>query len=217
MLSLSSTATVFRVLIDRGEIDSLHGRNSVGILLVQDMAVVPLAILMAILGEGGTPGEIAIVVLEIIALAVGLIVLLYLFLNKVAVKALATLTLEQNRELTILLAVVVGFGSTWAAHAVGLSPALGAFIAGMFLGSSTFATQLRADISSLRVVLLTLFFGAVGMVADPLWILQNFGFVLVVAVLMVIGKTTIIWGILRTMGKTGRSSLATGLCLAQVV
>ena len=216
MLSLSSTATVFRVLIDRGEIDSLHGRNSVGILLVQDMALVPLAILMTVLGEGGTPAEIAIVVVEIFALAVGLIVLLYLFLNKVAVKALATLSLEQNRELTILLAVVVGLGSTWAAHEVGLSPALGAFIAGMFLGSSAFATQLRADIASLRVVLLTLFFGAVGMVADPLWILQNFGFILFVAVLMVVGKTAIIWAILRAMGKTGRSSLATGLCLAQV-
>ena len=216
MLSLSSTATVFRVLIDQGEIDSLHGRNSVGILLVQDMAVVPLAILMAVLGEGGTPGEIAIVVLEIVALAIGLVVLLYVFLNKVAVKALATLTLEQNRELTVLLAVVVGLGSTWAAHAVGLSPALGAFIAGMFLGSSPFATQLRADIASLRVILLTLFFGAVGMVADPLWILQNFGFVLFVAVLMVVGKTIIIWGILRVMGKSGRSSFATGLCLAQV-
>ena len=216
MVSLSSTATVFRVLIDQGEIDSLHGRNSVGILLVQDMAVVPLAILMAVLGEGGTPGEIAVVVLQIFALAVGLVVLLYVFLNKIAVKALATLTLEQNRELTILLAVVVGFGSTWAAHAVGLSPALGAFVAGMFLGSSAFATQLRADVASLRVVLLTLFFGAVGMVADPLWILQNFWFVLFVAILMVVGKTGIIWAILRAMGKTGRVSLATGLCLAQV-
>ena len=216
MLSLSSTATVFRVLIDQGEIDSLHGRNSVGILLVQDMAVVPLAILMAVLGEGGTPGEIAVVVLEIIALAVVLVVLLYIFLNKIAVKALASLTLEQNRELTVLLAVVIGFGSTWAAHAVGLSPALGAFIAGMFLGSSPFATQLRADIASLRVVLLTLFFGAVGMVADPLWILQNFGFVLFVAVLMVVSKTIVIWAILRAMGKSGRSSFATGLCLAQV-
>lgn len=216
MLSLSSTATVFRVLIDQGDIDSLHGRNSVGILLVQDMAVVPLAILMAVLGEGGSPGEIAGVVLQIFALAVGLVVMLYVFLDKVAVKALASLTLEQNRELTVLSAVVVGLGSTWAAHAVGLSPALGAFVAGMFLGSSPFATQLRADIASLRVVLLTLFFGAVGMVADPLWILQNLWFVFLVALLMIVGKTMIIWAILRVMGKTGRSSLATGLCLAQV-
>ncbi len=216
MVSLSSTAAVFRVLIDRGEIDSLHGRNSVGILLVQDMALVPLAILLAVLGEGGTPGEITMVVLEILGLAAGLVVLLYVFLNKIAVRALATLTLERNRELTVLLAVVVGLGSTWAAHAVGLSPALGAFIAGMFLGSSVFATQLRADVASLRVVLLTLFFGAVGMVADPLWILRNFWFVFFVASLLVVGKTLLVWMILRAMGKTNRTAFATGLCLAQV-
>ncbi len=216
MISLSSTAAVFRVLIDRGEIDSLYGRNSVGILLVQDIAVVPLAILVAVLGEGGSAGEIAVAVLQTVGLAAGLIVFLYLFLNKIAVRALATLSLEQNRELTVLMAVVVGLGSTWAAHRAGLSPALGAFVAGMFLGSSPFATQLRADVSALRVVLLTLFFGAVGMVANPLWILTNFWFVFFVAVLVVVGKTGIIWAILRAMGKTGRSSLATGLCLAQV-
>ncbi len=216
MLSLSSTATVFRVLIDRGEIDSLYGRNSVGILLVQDIAVVPLAILVAVLAKGGTADEIAIALLEIIGMAAALVVFLYLFLNKIAVRALATLSLEQNRELTVLLAVVVGLGSTWAAHSAGLSPALGAFVAGMFLGSSPFATQLRADVAALRVVLLTLFFGAVGMVADPLWILKNFWFVFFVAVLIVVGKAGIVWAILRAMGRTGRTSLATGLCLAQV-
>ncbi len=216
MISLSSTATVFRVLVDRGEIDSLHGRNSVGILLVQDMAVVPLAILMAALGGGGASGEMAFAVPNFLAIAVGLVVFLYLFLNKVAVRVLAGLTLEQNRELTVLMAVALGLGSTWAAHAVGLSPALGAFIAGMFLGSSPFATQLRADIASLRVILLTLFFVSVGMVADPLWILKNFWFVFLVAVLIVAGKTAVVWGILRAMGRTGRASLATGMCLAQV-
>ncbi|MHB8899415.1 MAG: cation:proton antiporter [Thermoguttaceae bacterium] len=216
MLSLSSTAAVFRVLIDRGESDSLHGRNSVGILLVQDMAVVPLAILVAVLGKGGSAGEIGFAVLQIVGQAAALIVFLYLFLNKIAVRALATLSLEQNRELTVLLAVVVGLGSTWAAHHAGLSPALGAFVAGMFLGSSPFAAQLRADVASLRVVLLTLFFGAVGMVADPLWILRNFWFVFFVGLLIVVGKTIIIWAILRAMGRTGRTSLATGLCLAQV-
>ena len=216
MVSLSSTAAVFRVLIDRGEIDSPHGRNSVGILLVQDMAVVPLAILMTVLGEGGSPSEIALNVLQIAGLALGLIILLYLFLNQVAVRALATFSLEQNRELTVLLAVVVGLGSTWAAHAAGLSPALGAFVAGMFLGGSPFAIQLRADVASLRVVLLTLFFGAVGMVADPLWILKNFYFVFFIAVIMVAGKAGIIWALLRAMGRPTRASLATGLCLAQV-
>ncbi|MCA9117147.1 MAG: cation:proton antiporter [Planctomycetaceae bacterium] len=216
MVSLSSTAAVLRVLIDRSEIDSSHGRNAVAVLLVQDMAVVPLAILMTLLSRGGTPTEVAMGVLRILGLAGGLVLALYLLLNHVAVRALGQLSVEKNRELTVLLAVVVGFGATWAAHAIGLSPALGAFMAGMFLGSSPFATQLRADVSSIRVVLLTLFFGAVGMVADPLWIAANFPMVFGIAAVLILFKASIVWGILRAMGQPNGVALATGLCLGQV-
>lgn len=216
MVSLSSTAAVLRVLVERGEIDSGYGRNALAVLLVQDMAVVPLAILVALLAEGGTPTEVALSVARILGLALALIAALYVLLNFVAVKALQALSVEQNRELTVLLAVVVGLGSTWAAHAAGLSPALGAFVAGMFLGGSPFATQIRADVSSLRVVLLTLFFGAVGMVADPMWIVQHIPIVLGVAGLIVVAKAALVWGIFRMFGQPHGTALATGLCLGQV-
>lgn len=216
MVSLSSTATVLRVLVDRGELDDVHGRNSLAILLVQDVAVVPLAVLMTLLGGGGDPGDVARDVLQIFGLAAVLVLGLYLTINKAAVWALNRLSVEKNRELTVLLAVVVGFGATWAAHAVGLSPALGAFLAGMFLGSSSFATQIRADVSSLRIVLLTLFFGAAGMVADPMWIGANLPVVLGIAAMLIAFKAVIVWGILRTMGQPEGVSAATGLCLAQV-
>ena len=141
---------------------------------------------------------------------------LYVLLNQVAVRALNAMTVEQNRELTVVLAIVVGLGAALAAHAVKLSPALGAFIAGMFLGSSPFAVQLRADVSSLRTVLLTLFFGAVGIVADPVWIVTHLPFVLSLAVLIVALKAAVIWGILRKIGQSHSVALATGLCLSQV-
>ena len=89
-------------------------------------------------------------------------------------------------------------------------------MAGMFLGSSPFATQVRADVSSLRIVLLTLFFGSVGMVADPRWIFQNLAMVAGVATMIIVGKTFIIWGIFRLLGQSHRIALATGLCLSQV-
>jgi CPA2 family monovalent cation:H+ antiporter-2 len=216
MLSLSSTAAVLRLLMDRGEVDSFHGRNAIAILLVQDMAVVPLAILMTLLAGGGSPGQIAFDVAKVVGLAGGLVGLLYVLVNHVFVAALGHLSVEKNRELTILLAVVVGLGSTWAAHAVGLSAALGAFVAGMFLGSSRFAVQIRADVSSLRVVLLTLFFGAVGMVADPIWIAQNLAMVLAIAALIMSAKAVIVGIILRGIGQPLGASLATGLCLGQV-
>ena len=117
-----------------------------------------------------------------------------------AVRLLSALSLQAHRELAVLLAVVLGLGSAWAAHAVGLSPALGAFLAGMFLGASPFATQLRADVSSLRVVLLTLFFGAVGMLANPVWILTHLPLVLGLATLLVAGKALLVFTILLALG-----------------
>ena len=126
------------------------------------------------------------------------------------------LTLERNRELAVLLAVVTGLGSTFAAHAISISPALGAFIAGMFLGASPFATQIRADISSLRVVLLTLFFGAAGMVADPLWIISNAHIVLGVLLVLTLGKAAIVWGIFRVLKINATVAASTGICLAQI-
>ncbi|MEZ6131026.1 MAG: cation:proton antiporter [Planctomycetaceae bacterium] len=215
MVALSSTAVVLRILMERSEMEMPHGNNSLGVLLTQDMAVVPLALLMTILGGEGQADQIAWNIARLLMMAGGLITALFL-LNKVAVLALGTLTLHRNRELTVLFAVVTGLGSAWASHAVGISPALGAFVAGMLLGSSAFATQIRADVSPLQVVLLTLFFGAAGMVADPLWIVKNAHIVAVVVGMITLGKLAVIWALFALLGQTTRVAFATGVCLAQI-
>jgi len=215
LISLSSTAVVLRTLMDRNELEMPHGRNSLAVLLTQDIAVVPLAILMTLLAGGGSAAEVAWDTGKLMLMAAALVLGLFL-LNKVAVLVLGALTLQRNRELTIIFAIVTGLGSAWAAHSVGLSPALGAFVAGMLLGSSVFATQVRADVSSLRIVLLTLFFGAAGMVADPVWIFQNWHIVAMVTLAVTAGKLFIIWAIFQLLGQTARVSSATGLCLAQI-
>ena len=215
MISLSSTAVVLRLLLERSELEMPHGRNSLAVLLIQDIAVVPLALLMTLLGGEGTMVDMALSVVKLLLSGVVLVVGLFL-LNKLSMLALGTLTLNRNRELTVIFAVVTGLGAAWTAHYAGISPALGAFVAGMMLGSSVFATQIRADISSLRVVLLTLFFGAAGMVADPVWIVNNLSLVVMVSALLTVGKLLIIWGIFQALGHSIRVSLATGICLAQV-
>jgi len=215
MVSLSSTAVVLRILMERGEIEMPHGRSSLGVLLSQDIAVVPLAILMTILGGEGTPADVVWNLGKLFLMAGGLVFGLFI-LNKIAVIALGTLTLHRNRELTVVFAVVAGLGSAWASHFAGISPALGAFVAGMMLGSSAFATQIRADVSPLRVVLLTLFFSAAGMVADPIWILRNWHVVGFVVALLTLGKLLITAGIFVSLGQSVRVATATGLCLAQV-
>ena len=96
MITLSSTAVVLRILMERGELEAPHGRNSLGALLTQDIAVVPLALLMTVLGGEGTVGEIALSIGKLLLMASGLIVGLFI-LNKIAVVALGTLTLHRNR------------------------------------------------------------------------------------------------------------------------
>jgi len=196
--------------------DSYSGRNSLAVLLVQDMAVVPLAILIPLLAEGGEPAAVATRIAGILVAAFVIIGGLYILMNYVAVRALQSASFGRNRELTVLLSIIVGLGATWAAHAAKLSPALGAFVAGMFLGNSKFAVQIRADVASLRIVLLTLFFGAVGMIADPVWMFKNLPTVLSLAAVIMIGKATIIWGLFRLFGQASGVSLSTGLCLCQV-
>jgi len=216
MVCLSSTACVLRVLSDKSEMDSVHGRNSLVILLVQDIAVVPLGILMVLLAGAGSASATVLVIGRTFLLAGLLVAGLYFVLNVVAVRALGALTLERNRELTVLLAAVTGLGSAWAAHQAGLSPAMGAFAAGLFLGGSHFATQIRADIASLRVVLLTLFFGAAGMVANPLWMLAHWWLVLGVTALMLVVKLLVMWGVFRALGQSHGQALSAGLCLGQI-
>jgi len=216
MVALSSTACVLRVLMDRGELDSPHGRNSLAILLVQDIAVIPLAMLLAVMTGDRGPVDTLLSLGWLLVKLAGLVAVLYVVLNKIAVRALGTLTLERNRELSTLLAVVTGLGSAWAAHEAGISPALGAFVAGMFLGASAFATQIRAEVGSLRVVLLTLFFGAAGMAADPVWIVAHAPLVAGVSVAIVVGKALLVWAILRAVGAPSTVALATGISLGQI-
>jgi CPA2 family monovalent cation:H+ antiporter-2 len=216
MLSLSSTATVVGVLVDRSLMDSPQGRNSLAVLLVQDMAVVPLALLIPLAGSTGGIAEMLPRIAGILAAGSGVVIMLYLALNLLAVRVMRTRSIGQNRELMVVLSVIVGLGATWGAHAAGLSPALGAFVAGMFLGNSPFAFQIRADVASLRIVLLTLFFGSVGLLADPVWMLRNVLLVLSLSGSLLLIKTLVTAVIFRVTGQRSGTSLATGLSLCSV-
>ncbi|MCA9310485.1 MAG: cation:proton antiporter [Phycisphaerales bacterium] len=216
MLALSSTACVLRMLNERAELDSPHGRGSLAILLVQDMAVIPLALLMSALGSSGTTGEILAEAGRMLLVAAGLIVGLYVLLNQVAARLLSALGHARDRELVIILGMLTGVGAAWVSHHFGISPSIGAFVAGLALAGSPFATQVRADVASVRVVLLTLFFGTAGMVANPVWIVQHLWLVLPVTLAIMVIKTGIIWAIFRVLRRSHAGAIATGLCLAQI-
>jgi len=215
MVALSSTAIVLRMLVDRSEIDSSRGRNALGILLLQDIAVVPLVLGVTLLSRGGNLAEVAMQIAKTIGAATGLTLVFYVLFYHLIPKMLKT-TLFANRELVVLLTIVLAIGATWSAHALGLSPALGAFLAGILLAESPFAVQIRSDIGSIRVLFVTLFFTSIGMLADPVWFLGNWPKVLLWLLLVIIGKTLIVYGVGRLFGMGHRISLATGITLAQI-
>jgi len=216
IIALSSTAIVLRVLVDRMEIDSIHGRNSLAVLLTQDIAVVPLVLLVTILGRGGGVQHVTLHIIKTLAAAGGLAAVFFILFYYVIPKALMTRALFVNRELVVLLAITSAIGSAWAAHAIGLSPALGAFIAGMLLAESPFATQIRSDIGALRTLFVTLFFTSIGMLANPAWFLSNWFEALLWLVIVFVLKTGIIFLICLIFRFSRLSALATGVTLAQI-
>ena len=216
LVALSSTTIVLRVLIDRAEMESIHGRTSLGLLLFQDMAIVPLVIMISILCPSSAASGIGIHILKLMATVSGLVFILYILLYHLIPRLLSTQFVFANRELTVLFAVSTGLGATWAAHLAGISPALGAFVAGMLLGESPFATQVRSDIGSLKTLMVTLFFASVGMFIKPLWFITHIHYILPLAGLIFVFKAIVIFGVCRFIGLDRRHALATGIILGQV-
>lgn len=216
IVALSSTAVVMRVLVDRSEIDSVRGRACLSILLLQDIAIVPLVIMVNLLAPSSQEISITMHIAKIIAAAGGLVLVLYVLLHRIAPALLSIKGLFANRELTVLMAISVGLGATWAAHALGISPALGAFVAGMLLGESPFATQIQADIGSLRIVMVTLFFASVGMLVKPLFFLSNLHWIVLAAIVILLVKTATTYTATRLFGLDHRHALATGISLSQI-
>ena len=183
---------------------------------MQDLAVIPLMVLVVLLSAGGTLVEATMAVGRTMLLASALVVGFILFSNWVVPRILELDKWSRNRELPILFAIVLALGSAYGAHAAGVSPAIGAFVAGVVLGGSPMATQIRADVSSLRTLLVTMFFSSIGLLGDPAWVVMHWHLVVGTVMLVVVGKVLIIWGVVRLLGHPHGIAVATGLCLGQV-
>jgi len=219
MVAVSSTAAVVRVLASRAEIDTVHGRNALGILLLQDMALVPLALLVAALSVGGGVMQVGWAMLRAVGLASVLAAALFLVVSYALPRLLSTQTAVRNRDFSILLAIVTVTGASWLSHALGFSPVLGAFVAGMVLAESPFATQIRADIVPLQTLFVTLFFSSIGMFSNPAWVAEHWAVLAGAVAVIVIGKTVVTAGAVRLVGgQPGQAgqALATGVVLAQI-
>lgn len=220
--ALSSTACVLRVLADRAQVDSVHGRLAVAILIMQDIAVIPLVLIVSALGvgsDGEQPMDVGHILLHLgeeLLVAAGMVVALILLINVLLPRLMSLRVMSRNRELPILLAVVVAVGSAFLAQYWGISPALGAFIAGVLLGESPFAMQVRADVGPLRTLFVTLFFSSIGMLGDPAWVVEHVWQVALLVSLAVVIKPVIVWIAARVARQPTRQAIAGGVCLGQL-
>jgi CPA2 family monovalent cation:H+ antiporter-2 len=214
--ALSSTGVVMPALARRSEVDSVHGRFALGILLVQDIAVIPLVLVVAALGGTGTVGQVLLQTAGQFGIVAAFVAFCVLFTRYVVPRVVAFNAPTGNREVTVLFAIVISLGAAWGAWKLGLSPALGAFIAAIFLGESVIAPRLRGDVGPLRTIFVTLFFASIGMLGDPIWIAQNLGIVAIGLGVLLCLKPLIIWIVGRTFRLAHRHAIAAGVCMGQV-
>jgi len=164
-LALSSTAFVIQMLQERGEIASPHGQTTFAILLMQDLAVVPLLAMVPILAEGGTLSS-DVPILQQILIVISAVTLVFLTGYYLIPRVLDLLARQNNREAFFLVALAAVFAAAWAMEKAGMSMALGAFLMGVALSGSRYNLQIQAAIDPHKGLLMSLFFVAVGMSVD---------------------------------------------------
>jgi len=213
LVSLSSTMVILKTLMARGMMGTLSSRVMIGMLLVQDLAVVPLLILLPQLGDPGA----GFAVLGIAALKSALFLALMLLLGiRWLPRLLAVIARWESRELFMLAITAIGLGVGYVTHEVGLTFAFGAFVAGMVLSESDYGHQALSEILPLRDLFGVLFFTSVGMLLDPGFILAHWATLVSLVLLLAAGKGVILALVARAFGYGNVVPWAVGLGMFQI-
>mgnify|MGYP001627032630 CR=1 FL=1 len=213
VMAMSSTAIVMKLMADRLELDTEHGQRIVGILLFQDLAVVPLLVLIPALGTASE--NLAGALLLALAKAAVLLAVLLTGGQRVMRWWLTLVARRKSQELFMLNLLLVTLGLAWLTEHAGLSLALGAFVAGMLIAETEYRHQVETDIRPFHDVLLGLFFITIGMMLDWRLVLERWPLVLLLLTLSLIFKVALITVLTRAFGASMGTSLRVGLYLMQ--
>ncbi|MDO8671011.1 MAG: cation:proton antiporter, partial [Dehalococcoidia bacterium] len=214
LVALSSTLVVLKTLMDRGELDSLHGRVLIGLLIVQDLAVVPLMIILPALA---TPQDNFIVSVgkSILQAAVVLGTVLVIG-SRVIPRLMSKIAETRSAELFLLTVIVLCLGAAFGLSFLGLPLAIGAFIAGLTISESSFSQQALADIIPLRNTFAALFFASIGMLTDPRFVSDNFSLILLLVAVITFGKWLIAMLVTLACRYSVKTSFLVGLGMIQI-
>ena len=213
VVGLSSTALVIWLLEDRGETATPAGRTAIGVLLFQDLAVIPVMLALPLLaGRAGSPREVLLVAVESVAVVAGVIVAARFVVPWLCARIIAT----RSRELFTLTVVLIVLGTAVLLGEFGVSMALGAFIAGMVISESEYVAQIVADMTPFRDVFNSLFFVSIGMLLDlDLW-LERPALLAGLVVAVIVGKALIAGLAVLPAVRSMAIAAASGLALAQI-
>jgi len=214
LTAMSSTAIVLKMVTERGETNSPHGRLTIGILIVQDLAVVPMMVLTPVLGSQGESGAVA--VLWSLTKAILLVMLILITARFLVPRLLVEVVRSRSRELFVITIILVCLGIAWLSSLAGLSLALGAFIAGLIISESEYSHQAMAEILPFRDSFNSLFFISIGMLLDLRILLAHPFLVLGLVLAVLVGKVVTSAGAAVTVGYSWRPAVLTGIALAQV-
>ena len=212
VMAMSSTAIISKTLSERMQLHSPHGHQIMGVLLFQDLAVIPLVVLIPVLalGGGAIAGAIGVALLK-----ATVVLAIVLFFGQRLVRPLfAMVARQKSSELFVLFVLLATLGLAWVTEMAGLSLALGAFLAGMLISETEYRYQVEDYIKPFRDVLLGLFFVTIGMLLDMRAVVEHFATVAAVFVLLLTVKFAVIYGLGRAFGNANPTSLRTALALA---
>jgi len=214
LISLSSTAIVLKLIQERAEVDSPHGRTALGILIFQDIIIVPMILITPLLaGSTGNAGES---ILILIAKGIGIIGLVIVSAKWIVPQVLYQIARTRSRELFILSIVVICLAVAWITSSAGLSLALGAFLAGLIISESEYSHQALGNILPFRDVFTSFFFVSIGMLLDVGFLFRQPGTIALIALGILVIKSIIACFATVLLGFPFRTSILVGLALSQV-
>ncbi len=214
LFSLSSTAIVLKLLQERGEISTPHGRIGLGILIFQDIIVVPMMLFTPLLA-GETPNILSTIAIMAVKILL-VLVLVYILAQYVAPKIFGWVVKTKNQELFVLTVVVFCFGVAWLTSTVGLSLALGAFFAGLIISESDYSHQATANVLPFREIFISFFFISVGTLLNLEFFIENLVIILLLVIGVVLLKMLVVAGTVLVLRYPARTVFLTLFSLFQV-
>ena len=216
LVAMSSSVIVLKLLTDRGELDAPYAKISIGILIFQDLCVVPIMILLPAMGGGAPHGGILLAILLAILKAAIFLAAAVLLAEVALPRLLYYVASTKSKELFLITVITLCLGTAWATSLFGLSLALGAFLAGLLLSDSEYSHEIFSDVLPFKDSFLCIFFISVGMLLDPATVWEKFGMIAAIVAMILFGKLVVATLVVRTFRHSWRTALLVGFSLSQI-